>query len=190
VESRWSKIAVAVILIVAAVVAVRSFWPFRSNSEPRPKKTFWDVVKKDDKRLRSEPPAAYALPGRQAKIDEPPQHMHPNEPADVNQQGTIQQVAKQGTTQQVPKEDTPQYKQLVIEQQVDAERILEMAITERKIARLPGMSYKRMIDYCRDIISRYPESIYAAKARRILGEVPERYWDVYGITEEEVYPGK
>lgn len=75
---------------------------------------------------------------------------------------------------------------LSIEDEVQAERLFEMAIAQRKIARLPGMSYKQMVDYCVDIIEAYPTSEYAVKARRMLSEVPQRLWDRYGITDEIV----
>ncbi len=80
--------------------------------------------------------------------------------------------------------------EITIENQVQAERLFEMAITERKIARLPGTSYKNMVDYCREIIEKYPNSPQAPKAKRMLGEVPQRYWKRYKITEEEINPSR
>ena len=44
------------------------------------------------------------------------------------------------------------------------------------------------IRLCREIIEKYPKSSYAAKAKRMLGEVPQRYWKLYKITQEEVNP--
>ena len=73
-----------------------------------------------------------------------------------------------------------------IEDKVQAERLFEMALTQRKMARLPGIGYKQMVDYCREIIDKYPSSNEAPKARRMLGEVPKQYWQQYDITEEEI----
>jgi len=80
----------------------------------------------------------------------------------------------------------PQFKELGLEDKVRAEKLFEMAIAQRKIGRLPGMSYKLMVDYCRQIIEKWPGSVYAFKARRMLGEIPERYRKQYKITDEEI----
>ncbi len=61
-----------------------------------------------------------------------------------------------------------------------------MALAERKMARLPGMTYKRMVDYCRQIIQKWPGSEYAFKAKRMLADIPERYHQMYHITKEEI----
>jgi hypothetical protein len=61
-----------------------------------------------------------------------------------------------------------------------------MAITHRKMGRLPGMSYGQMVEYCRQIIEKYPGSEFEYKARRMLGEVPRQQWDRYKITQEEI----
>lgn len=82
----------------------------------------------------------------------------------------------------------PQFKELCLEDKVRAEKLFEMAIAQRKIGRLPGMSYKLMVDYCRQIIEKWPGSVYAFKARRMLGEIPQRYRKQYNITEEEINP--
>ncbi len=79
-----------------------------------------------------------------------------------------------------------QFKQLAEEQKVDAEQLYEMAIAQRKMGRLPGMSYGQMVEYCRMIIERYPESEYAYKARKMLGEVPQREWERHKITQQEI----
>jgi len=89
-----------------------------------------------------------------------------------------------------PEQSQIQFKQLTEEEQAGAEQLFEMAITSRKMARLPGMSYGQMVDYCRQIIQKYPGSEFDYKARRMLGEVPRDQWDRYKITEQEVNPAK
>jgi len=129
------------------------------KSEPKPKpKTFYDLIESDDQRLRAEP---------QVK-----------EPDEVTESAEEQEAAPA----------KPEFKELSTEDEVQAEKLFEMALAQRKMGRLPGMSYKLMVDYCREMIQRWPESVYAFKARRMLGEVPRRYWDQYGITDEEVNP--
>jgi hypothetical protein len=84
------------------------------------------------------------------------------------------------------------FKELSDEERVDADKLFEMAIFHRKQSRLPGMSsgYKLMVDYCRLIIQKYPESERAWQARRMLGDVPARFRQQYNITDEEINPQK
>lgn len=79
----------------------------------------------------------------------------------------------------------PDFRKLDEIETMEAERLFNVAIQHRKIGRLPGPSYKQMIDYCRDIIERFPDTIYAFKARRMLGDIPARYQEQFNITEEE-----
>ncbi len=98
-------------------------------------------------------------------------------------------VQQPTTREQRPKTiepDSPQFKELDIEDKVRAEKLFEMALFERKKGRLPGMGFKQMVDYCRQIIQEYPDSIYAFKARRMLADIPRRYRKQYNITEEEL----
>jgi len=73
-----------------------------------------------------------------------------------------------------------------LEQDVQAQRLYQMAETEFKIARKPFMTYKRCVDYCRQIIQKWPDSAEAAKARVLLRKIPERHRKRYNITDEEM----
>jgi len=81
-----------------------------------------------------------------------------------------------------------QFRELTEEEQAGAEQLFELAITQRKMARLPGITYGQMVNYCRDIIQKYPGSEFEYKARRMLGEVPREQWDRYNITQQEINP--
>ncbi|GAH73201.1 unnamed protein product [marine sediment metagenome] len=59
-------------------------------------------------------------------------------------------------------------------------------LSQRKMGRLPVLGYKKMVDACREIIERWPNSEYAFKAKRMLADIPARYRRQYGITEEEI----
>jgi len=83
-------------------------------------------------------------------------------------------------------EPEPKFKELSLEKKVQAEKLFEMALFHRKKGRLPMMGYKNMVDYCRQIIQRWPDSVYAFKARRMLRDIPPRYRKVYHITNEEM----
>ncbi len=155
------KIVVIVIIVLAVIALVNKF----SGAKEKPKaeqKTFYDVIEEDDKRLRAD--------------------IEPNKPSEANET-TLQQ------SKGIQTEDTEPI-EVTAEEQVQAERLFEMAITQRKMARLPGMTYKQMVDYCRQIIEQYPNSPEAPKARRMLGEVPRQDWERYKITEQEVNPSK
>lgn len=149
----WIKVALGAVIVGGVIVAIGVFSK-QGGAVKSEQKTFYDVVRSDDERLR----------------------------ADVRKEQSEKQeeLAQQEATAQQPK-----FKELSEEDRVQAEKLFEMAVAQRKIARLPGMSYKPMIDYCRQIIEKYSGSSYAAGAKRMLGEVPARYRELYGITEQE-----
>jgi len=86
----------------------------------------------------------------------------------------------------VPPEKPIKFRELEEEEQAGAEQLFEMAMAQRKMARLPGVGYREMVDYCRLIIERYPGSEFEYKARRMLGEVPRDEWERFKITEKEI----
>jgi hypothetical protein len=69
---------------------------------------------------------------------------------------------------------------------VAAERIYQMAYTEYKIGRLPTTTFKKMVDYCRELFDRYPHSPQAAKARILMRKLPDRFKKRYNVTDEEM----
>jgi len=73
-----------------------------------------------------------------------------------------------------------------LQQNLQAQELYQWAETEFRIARKPLMSYKRCVDFCREIIQKWPDSAEAAKARVLLRRVPERYRRQYNITDEEI----
>jgi len=79
----------------------------------------------------------------------------------------------------------PQFKKLSMEDEIEAQRKWEWVVNQRKMARLPIMSPKQMVDTCREIIRRWPKSKYAFLAKRALADLPERYHTMYNITKEE-----
>lgn len=81
--------------------------------------------------------------------------------------------------------DKPQFKELSEIERIDAERLFNVALQHRKMGRLQGIGLKTMVDCCRQIIEKYPNSEYAFKAKRMLADIPERFWSRYDITEEE-----
>ena len=80
----------------------------------------------------------------------------------------------------------PKFKELDEVETIEAERLFDYAIQQRKIGRLPGPAYKPMVDACRQIIREFPGSEFDYKARRMLTDIPEKYRETYKITEEEI----
>lgn len=166
------KIAVLTVVVVGLIVLAAVFSGPKTETAPEPEpkpKTYWQQIEQDDKKLRAEP-----------ELQQPSKAQQTPTPT----QTTDTQQAVEGT------EPKPQFKELSLEDKVQAEKLFEMALAERKMGRLPGvrLGYKKMVEHCREIIERYPNSIYAFKARRMLGDIPKRYWKTYNITDKEVNP--
>lgn len=158
----WLKIAGLALVVLGLIVAINVLTG-KSGPE-RPKKTIYDQWEQDDKRLRADP-----------KVQEEPGP------------GPSVQPGNQGQTVKPTKSEIkPQFKELSPEDKVRAEKLFELAVTQRKMGRLPGMTYKKMVDYCREIIQNWPDSVYAFKARRMLRDIPEWHRERYNITDEEM----
>jgi len=150
------KIAGFAIVVAGLIVLVKVFLPSETEPEPKPK-TFYDVVEEDDRRLRAEP--------------------------------RFRDQAAQSQDQTRPVEpEKPQFKELDQIEKIQAEKLFNLALQERKMGRLPGvkLGFKKMVDHCREIIQRWPDSEYAFKAKRMLADIPPRYRKRYNITDEEI----
>jgi hypothetical protein len=168
----WFKIAIVIAVVVVLIVLVGKFLPSGPKSPPQPEKTFYDVAKEDDKRLRAEPNI------KDVTASKPPVASGVERPAPV-------QPAQRNETQPVA-EAKLKFKELSEDEQVGAEELFEMAITSRKMGRLPMITYGQMVNYCRQIIQRFPGSEFDFKARRMLADIPEEYRSRYKITPEEI----
>jgi type IV secretory pathway VirB10-like protein len=156
----WLKIAGVVVGIVVIVVLIGVFTSSSPSETPEPKseppaKTIYEQWDRDDKRLRAEPQPI-----------EQPNAVSPSQPPAVEQR-------------------QPQFKALSPEEEIEAQQKWEWVVTQRKMARLPVMGYKQMVDTCREIIQRWPKSKYAFLAKRALADLPEKYQTMYDITKEE-----
>jgi hypothetical protein len=80
----------------------------------------------------------------------------------------------------------PRFVEMTEEDRIAADRLYEMAYTEYKIGRLPTTTFKKMVDYCRELFERYPDSPQAAKARVLMRKLPERFKRRYNVTDEEM----
>lgn len=158
----WLKAVGFVVIVLGLIILVNVFSP--SESEPKAKrKTFYDVIEEDDKRLRADPEA--------------------EQPPETEQRPVTKQTPE---VEQAVEAAKPKFKKLSLEDELQAQKLFEWALAQRKMARLPGMSYDKMVDACREIIEKWPNSVYAFKARRMLRDIPERYRKLYRITGEEM----
>jgi len=163
VNTFWLKIAALAIAIVAGIIVIGSFTG--GDSEPKePDKTIYDTWEEDDKKLMAEP-----------QFKEPP-------PVPV-QQPEQTAPASQTVATEPPR---PQFKELSVEEDFEAQKLWIWVENQRKMGRLPVMGYGQMVKACRDIIQRWPESKYAFYAKRALADLPERYHKMYNITKEEI----
>ncbi len=155
----WLKIAGLAVLVVGVIFLISVFSP-ETDSEPKePQKTIYDQWKEDDERLRAEP-------------------QYKEQPATTP---SVQQ-----TTPVAPPK--PEFKKLNEIEEFQAQKLFEAAITARKMGRLPGirLGYKNMVNHCREIIRKWPDSEYAFNAKRLLADIPQRYHNMYNITKEEI----
>jgi len=166
----WLKIMGLAVLAVAVIIVISVFTSGTDSQPPEPEpkepqKTVYDQWEEDDKRLRAEP--QYIAPS------------NANVPAQQDSKTALQ------TAPVVPPK--PVFKPLNEIEEIQAQRLFEAAMTERKMGRLPGvkLGYKNMVEHCREIIRRWPDSKYAFDAKRMLADIPERYHKMYNITKEE-----
>jgi len=157
----WLKIAALAVVVVGLIIIVNKFTS--SKSEPKPEsKTFHDVVEEDRQKFLTEPQAAKEQVSRQKR----PAPAKPVRP---------------------PEEPTQLYFTELSEiDKIEAERLLNVAVPGRSIGRLPMAGFKLMVDSCRQIISKWPDSWYAYRAKQMLADMPTRFRPRYKITQEEL----
>ena len=129
------------------------------------------------------------LPSESEKTPQPPKTFYDVIEEDDERLRAVPKISQpqppEAQTEQ-NKETMQQFKELLPEQEAHAQQLFEWALSQRKMGRLPGMTYKKMVDTCREIIELYPDSEYAYKAKRMLGDIPEQYRKQYNITDGEI----
>ena len=169
----WLKIAGAAVVIVIIFVLITMF---TSNGTPesekpeQPQMTFDEQVQKDREKFSNLPQPLDSQEQNQSPVNTPV-----NQPA-----------------QQIPEKSKPiepvvlYFKPIGELEEIEAERLLNAAVPGRSIGRLPMTGFKMMVDTCRQIIKKWPDSKYAYNARRLLADMPERYQQRYNVTQEEM----
>jgi type IV secretory pathway VirB10-like protein len=171
----WLKIAAVIVAIVIIFVLITIFTSGSTEESQQPEqpdkpRNFAQQVEADKEKFLTEP----------QPVEEKKQE------SAVEDQNVPQQAQ---TVQQPPKPAQPTtlyFKELGEIEKIEAERLLNVAVPGLDIGKLPITGYKLMVDTCRQIIKRWPESWYAYRAKQMLTDMPERYKQRYNVTQEEM----
>lgn len=173
----WLKIMGLAVLAVAVIILISVFTsgPDSETPEPQPKepqKTFYDQAEEDKQRFLAKPQAQDPQTQTPATEQAPP---------------TENQTAAQAVppSPKPPQPTLVYFKELGEIEQIEAERLLNVAVPGRSIGRLPMTGFKLMVDSSRTIIRKWPDSRFAYSAKLLLADLPERYQKRYQVTEEE-----
>jgi hypothetical protein len=176
----WLKIMGLAVLALAVIVLISFFTSGTGSQTPElepeePQKTFYDQAEEDKQRFLTE---SQALDSQT--------HPRPIEQAPpIENETAVQTVPKAIETPKLVQPTLVYFKELDEIEQIEAERLLNVAVPGRSIGRLPTTGFKLMVDNCRTIIRRWPQSQFAYKAKLMLADLPERYQKRYQVTEEE-----
>jgi hypothetical protein len=173
--SIWLKIAGIAVLAVVVLVVVGRFKSDKPDSSAPPasgqsekNKTFAQVAERD-KQFATAPKPAEDQPVEQpAPVATPPAPQPPQPPAPAPAQPVAGGVVLPSS---ITKTTTLYFKPLSEEEDIAAQQLLPWAQTSRSIGRLPMMSYGPMVRACRDILTRWPESAYAFRAKQMLEDI-------------------
>ena len=171
----WLKIAGVAVAVVVAIVLVSMILPHGPQEPQPPEKTFYDQAQQDKEKFLAEPKPLE----NQQETPAPPQQSAENK--------TEAAPAPPAVETPKPAEPTVIYcKPLSEIDDIEAQRLLNVAVPGRSIGRLPMTGFKLMVDGCRQIIQRWPDSWYAYNAKRMLADMPQRDQQRYNVTKEEL----
>lgn len=154
----WLKIVIFVVIVVGLVVLVKTLSPKVEEAMDFDKQSE-QLARAQEEKLQAE------LAEAEAK---------------AKQARAVQPAAPSRTSQPISDEIDQ------LGQNIQAQRLYQMAEVEFRIARKPLMSFKRCVDYCRQIINKFPDSAEAAKARVLLRKMPARERERWKVTDEEM----
>ena len=154
----WLKIVIFTVIVVGLVVLVKTLSPKVEEAMDFDKQSE-QLARAQEEKLQAELAEAEAK-AKQARAAQPAAPSRTSQPIsdEIDQLG----------------------------QNIQAQRLYQMAEVEFRIARKPLMSFKRCVDYCREIINKFPDSAEAAKARVLLRKMPARERERWKVTDEEM----
>jgi hypothetical protein len=178
----WLKVAGVAVGVVAVIVGIGVFTssddspaepPVEQEQKP---KTIYDMADRDKERFLSKPEPVDSnqespAPAEQQAVSPPPERL------------------TRKTLHEAPKPSGPvtlYFAELGEIDRIEAERLLNVAVPGRSIGRLPMTGFKLMVDNCRAIIQRWPDSWYAYRAKQMMADMPPRYQMRYKVTKDEM----
>jgi hypothetical protein len=184
--------AVAVVLVVALVVGSKFMSSDESPSAPPEKeepKTIYDMAERD-KQFGEAPKPAETTTVPEPEPEPAPEAAPPTQAAEATPQPPAPSPAPAPSGVVLPssitRPTTLYFKPLGEIEEIEAQRIMPVTTAARSIGRLPVTHFKLMVDGCRQILQKWPDSWYAFRAKQMLEEMPERFWRNYKVTEQEL----
>jgi len=173
-DTFWLKIVGFALLVVGIIV----FIGFLTSGTKESEKTFYDQVEEDRREFLTEP----------QPLEEQEQTQVPEESQNraVESKQVTEPVPPVQKQIEQPKPTVLYFKPLSEIEQIEAEKLLNVAVPGRSIGRLPMTGFNLMVPNCRQIIQRWPDSQYAYQAKRLLADLPPRYQTRYNVTKEEM----
>ena len=160
-DTIWLKIVGFALLVVGVIVLIG----FLTSGTSEPEKTFYDQVEEDKQKFLVEP-----QPVEEEKIQVPEQ-----EKVVESKEATEPAPPAQPQVQvEQPEPAVLYFKPLSEIEQIEAEKLLNVAVPGRSIGRLPTTGFNLMVPNCRQIIERWPDSQFAYQAKRLLADLPPR----------------
>jgi len=170
----WLKIAGLAIAVVVGIVLIGSLRG--GDSEPKePDPTFYDKAEEDQKKFLAEPEPVQT-PQAESAIEQV-------QPAPESQVVEPVQPAPKPVEPSEPK--VLYFKPLSEIDKIQAEKLLNAAAPARSMGRLQ-IGYNLMMQNCRQIIQKWPDSWYAYRAKQMIIDMPERFRPRYNVTDDEL----
>ena len=188
-NSIWMKIALGAVVIVVVLVVGSKFMsdgsaPQQTPEEDEKPKTIYDMAERD-KQFAEQPKPVEPEPQTQPPTEQPEQPA-PTQPPQPAAQQPAQQTSAFILPSSITQATTMYFKPLGEIEDIEAQRLLPMMTTGRSIGRLPVTHFKLMVDGCRQVLRRWPDSWYAFRAKQMLEDMPERFRPNYKVTEDEL----
>ena len=177
----WLKIAAGAVVILIVIIVISMFMTGDTQKQTQPgqsDKTFYDQAREDKEKFLTEPQPQETPEQIQADRSEQPVETN-NEPLAEPARQTADQLEQ-------PEPATLYFKPLSEIEEIEAEKLLNVAVPGRSIGRLPMAGYQLMVPNCREIIKKWPDSWYAYRARQLLADLTSRYQEQYDVKKEEI----
>ena len=171
-DTFWLKSVGFALLVVGVIVLIG----FLTSGTKEPEKTFYDQVEEDKQKFLAEP----------QPLEEQEKTQVPEQAQVVESKEVAESVPPTPKQVEKPKPTVLFFQPLSEIDQIEAEKLLNVAVPGRSIGRLPMTGFSLMVPNCRQIIQRWPESQYAYQAKRLLADLPPRYQTRYNVTKEEI----